>query len=239
MFIKITLIVAVLLALWTIAYGQDCSPKGMKRFDITMARLVTIANSGRKFPEAKGTEMKKWCDESDVLTKELETYKQKCFKDLSKQVFGVMIYSIKNTLRSYCKSGKKQDSLLKATPCLNHNDPLVTKCYTSFIDGLLGAQNANDTKKIPYLCCEYVKIFPCFDEKLSPAPKCNQKGIDFVSDLIRSIAGNVVDLICGDYVEGSDKCTHLGPPPKKSKKQRRLKSFAVPVLDLLSSFPEV
>ncbi|CAG2108299.1 unnamed protein product [Medioppia subpectinata] len=182
MFLKITSIVAVLLALWTIAYGQDCSPKGMKRFDITMARLVTIANSG---------------------------------------------------------PGKKQDSLLKATPCLNHNDPLVTKCYTSFIDGLLGAQNANDTKKIPYLCCEYVRIFPCFDEKLSPAPKCNQKGIDFVSDLIRSIAGNVVDLICGDYVEGSDKCTHLGPPPKKSKKQRRLKSFAVPVLDLLSSFPEV
>jgi len=241
MIIKISLLIVLLVVCAAqVANGQDCTPKGMRRFDSQVSRLMTIANSGRKFPENKGKDLKAWCDESDVIVKELETYKQKCFKNLSKQVFGVLIYSIKNTMKQYCrKDSKKLDVLLKAVPCLNKNDNEVTKCYAQFVDGVLGAKNANDTKKIPHLCCEYVNIFGCFEKKLQNAKHCNDKNIETVSDLIRSVIGNVVDLICGEYVEGSDKCAKLGPPPKKQKKQRRLKSFAVPVLDLLASFPEV
>ena len=88
----------------------------------------------------------------------MEKYKTKCFKDLSKQVFGVLIYAVKNAIKQYCKKdSQKLTELLEAVPCINKNDPIVTKCYTNMIDGILGAKNAVDNKKIPHLCW-YVTI---------------------------------------------------------------------------------
>ncbi|XP_054155358.1 uncharacterized protein LOC128953859 [Oppia nitens] len=232
-------IIAILSCIHT-AYGVDCNADGMRRFDQQVSQLISIANSGRKLPDNKGKDLKKWCDETDVIIKELEGYKQKCFKDLSKQVFGVLVYAVKNTLKQYCKrDSKKLDQLIAAVPCINTNDAIVTKCYTELVDGLLGSKNAIDTKKIPHLCCVYADVYDCFETKLTPAKKCNEKHVQTLSDLMRNIAGNVVNLICGDYVEGSDKCTQLGPAPKKRKTQKRTKSFALPLLDLLASFPEV
>ena len=60
------------------------------------------------------------------------------------------------------------------------------------------------------LASSYARIFECFEEKLTNLPSCNAKHVESASDLIKSIVQNVVDLICGDYVEGSDKCQNLG-----------------------------
>ena len=45
-----------------ICAGQQCGENGMRQFDTTMARLVTIGNGGRRFPMAKGAPLKKWCE---------------------------------------------------------------------------------------------------------------------------------------------------------------------------------
>ena len=96
---------------------------------------------------------KLFSSESDKIVKELEGYKAKCFKDLAKQTFGVVIYAVKNALRQYCKKdSQKLTDLMAAIPCLKKNDPIVTKCYSNFIDGVLGAKNAPDNKKIPHMC---------------------------------------------------------------------------------------
>lgn len=96
--------------------------------------------------------------ESEALVKQLESYKAKCLKDLSKQVFGVLIYGVKNAIKQYCKKeSQKATDLLQAVPCVTKNDPIITKCYTDMIDGILGAKNAPDNKKIPYLCWLVIK----------------------------------------------------------------------------------
>lgn len=39
----------------------QCDENGLRRFDANVARLVTIGNSGRKFPENKDKELKVFC----------------------------------------------------------------------------------------------------------------------------------------------------------------------------------
>ena len=68
-------------------------------------------------------------------------------------MIGVVVYSIKNAIKQFCqKKSKRLDVLMAATPCLNKNDKIVTRCYTKVIDSLLGAQRAEDKKKIPHMC---------------------------------------------------------------------------------------
>ena len=92
--------------------------------------------------------------DSEVLLIEIDKYKAKCLKDLTKQMTSVLIYSIKNTLlRRYCKKDKaRMADFADAGSCLNRNDVIISRCYKNFIDQILGAKNAPDTFKIPHMC---------------------------------------------------------------------------------------
>jgi hypothetical protein len=41
---------------------QQCTAGGLKKIDATIAKLITIGNSGRKFPENKGNDHKVYCE---------------------------------------------------------------------------------------------------------------------------------------------------------------------------------
>ncbi|CAG2103782.1 unnamed protein product [Medioppia subpectinata] len=45
------------------AHAQTCNAKTLRKVDLSVARIITIGNSGRQFPEQKGTELKKYCSE--------------------------------------------------------------------------------------------------------------------------------------------------------------------------------
>ncbi|XP_054155320.1 uncharacterized protein LOC128953824 [Oppia nitens] len=153
---------------------------------------------------------------------------------------GVLTFAVKNVVKQLCKKDSKRlTEIINSTPCVNKANAEFTKCYTQVIDSLQGAKYANESKRIPHLCCEYYKMYPCFYERTKRFPICSTKKVDTVSDFVRNIFDNMVGLICGDYTENSDKCDHLELPPKKPKNDKRTKSFAIPLIEILSSFPEI
>ena len=84
---------------------------------------------------------------------QLENYKNKCLKDLPKQVTGVIVYSVKNAITQFCKrDSKRLTEVIDAAPCMNKGSSDLNKCYTKYIDGVLGAKQAADKKKIPMNC---------------------------------------------------------------------------------------
>ena len=42
--------------------ANDCNSAGLRKYDSNIAKLMTIGNSGRKFPENMGSEVKKYCE---------------------------------------------------------------------------------------------------------------------------------------------------------------------------------
>jgi hypothetical protein len=130
------------------------------------------------------------------MIKEIERYKTKCMKNLPKQLAGILVFSLKNTINQLCKKDSKRlTNLIASTPCINTANPEINKCYSSLIDKILGAQNANDTRKIPHLCCEYYKFFPCLATRTKRINICTEFHIENASDFIRSILGNKQLLI--------------------------------------------
>lgn len=45
---------------------------------------------------------------------------------------------------------------------------------------------------------------------MSGVKGCTNTRIDTSLNFVRSLFGNVIDLICSEYTEGSDKCDQLG-----------------------------
>ncbi|CAG2166862.1 unnamed protein product [Oppiella nova] len=211
------------------AHGQknQCSANGMKRLDEIVAKFVTIGNSGRKFPESKGQVLQKYCAEESKLLTDIEKYKNNCFRDLSKQAFGILIFSFKGAIKNFCskKESKRLDELIVATPCINkYNTNVVGKCYETILDELLGAKNGPENKRIPYMCW--------YD---GLAGKCEPKHIETTVWFFKLLFGDAINLLCTDYTEESDKCSKLGVTPKRLKSQRRTRSFALPVLSAVVS----
>ena len=53
-------------------------------------------------------------------------------------------------------------------------------------------------------------MFGCLKERASKKRDCTEGKVETASNFIRELFANVNDMICSDYVEGSDKCDNLG-----------------------------
>ncbi len=137
---------------------------------------------------------------------QLENYKTQCLRGLPKQIMSVIIYSIKNAINNLCKKDSKRlTNLIESAPCMNKGSNEINQCYTKYIDGVLGAKNSADNKKIAHNVCEYHKIFPCIEKRMKNVNGCNENQIKTINDFIRSLFGNSIDLTSGEYTEGMYK----------------------------------
>ena len=58
-------------------------------------------------------------------------------------------------------------------------------------------------------------------------------------DFTTSIFQNMVDVMCGEYNDATDKCDSLAPPPKAKSNPKQYASMASIMLDLLESLGSV
>ncbi len=62
-YLKYYLVIFILLLVHVVLIlsAELCAPGGLKKFDSNIAKLITIGNSGRRFPDSRGSELKKYC----------------------------------------------------------------------------------------------------------------------------------------------------------------------------------
>jgi hypothetical protein len=83
----------------------------------------------------------------------VENYTKSCLKNMPKQVSSVLFYQVKNQVKQLCKKdSKRKQNLIRVAPCANKASNEFNKCNAIFIDKLLGISNADNKKKIPFLC---------------------------------------------------------------------------------------
>ena len=67
---------------------------------------------------------------------------------------------------------------------------------------------------------------------------CSESNVDEIERIVDGYAFDVLQLLCGDYTEDSDKCVKLLPKtPKKLSTQKRTKSMLPPFINILNSVP--
>ena len=53
-------------------------------------------------------------------------------------------------------------------------------------------------------------MYECYKDKTANNKDCNEEQVETFSAFVKELFGGVVDILCTDYVEGSDKCDKLG-----------------------------
>lgn len=78
-------------------------------------------------------------------------------------------------------------------------------------------------------------MIDCYEKKML-ALDCFKNGTAALLDFVRSLFANLVDVICGDFNEHTDKCDKLGPTPKAVKPARTsYKAVLFHVIELIAS----
>ncbi|CAG2108300.1 unnamed protein product [Medioppia subpectinata] len=136
------------------AHAQTCNAKTLRKVDLSVARIITIGNSGRQFPEQKGTELKKYCSQNAAYLKEIERYKGKCMKGLSKQIASILIYSIKNSIAQLCNKDSKNE-YYRIFPCIITKTKRIPVCTEQHVDTAMNFVRSMLGNAIDLLCSEY------------------------------------------------------------------------------------
>lgn len=78
----------------------------------------------------------------------------------------------------------------------------------------------------------------CIENFLDKFP-CARKDREIILDFIRGLSGNMIDVMCGDYNETTNKCSELKVPHIPSVKVKRdYKTFIFVLIDLVESMED-
>jgi hypothetical protein len=165
-------------------------------------------------------------------------------KGLIKQVVSVVIFSVRKEQKVICKKSptpsKDVTDLIASGKCINKARPQLESCADQAIDRLSNIKFAEEKIRIPLLCCDIPTIKKCLLSSMKRVDICTEKHEETLLKHAQVLTGNVRQLACSEYKEGSAKCDSLKiPNVQKRKGQKRPKSFIVPIINLLKSFPEI
>lgn len=221
----------------TINNKSHCSDRYMRRTDRNVAKLMGLGPHGRLFPENQ-QQLKAYCRETSQLVEKIEGFMKNCYPKEVQDMANLMIYSVKSNVRLFCrKKTKKLIKLMEQTPCINREIVRDDVCLKKFSNDTLALipWKGDDQTKMKHVCCNYVASMQCADDYMENVP-CIRNNKGLMMDFIRGIFGSVVDVMCGEYNEYTNKCKELSPAPQfKLENRRTYESFIFVLLDLFDT----
>ncbi|CAG2109084.1 unnamed protein product [Medioppia subpectinata] len=234
------LLLLIVCTLYVVNGQTNSTSKACKTvvLDTCLMNLLLIGDPKYVFPVSM-PQMDTQCRTIRGYEKCIKDYSSKCLKAFPKQVTSVLAYGVAKTNKGYCSNKKRKESFIMIGECANKMKSPMDKCMFQYIDRLQGAENYRNVKmRLPMACCEYYKMKQCILGHIEREgkPLCTDSVYNEAERLIDGYAFDVLQLICGDYTEDSDKCQNSVPKtPKKLSSQKRTKSLLLPLINILAA----
>lgn len=168
-----------------------------------------------------------------ALDKCVKEYTQNCMSKTAKQSISVLLYSISKTNKGYCSGKKRKEALLDLSKCCSANKSKLDEFMDIMTREFHGIRNYRESKlRIPLACCSYFKFKRNVIDLVQQ--KCSNQATE-MEGLIDGYAHDILNLVCGDYSEDSDKCKTIESKTPKWKKPLESKNFVLPLADIFDS----
>ena len=151
----------------------DCKSKRTnKELDAIFAKMYTFGNSGRNFP-LNPSEATAYCKywyflhnillniltnfvlrETSDLIQRADVYVKNCLKEYPKQLFSVLIRTVKSQAKSLCgrPDSRRLQELFLSADCTNSAKNGYQKCINDSVDILIGVKSVEDSQKLQLMC---------------------------------------------------------------------------------------
>ncbi|KAL1419546.1 hypothetical protein MTO96_025289 [Rhipicephalus appendiculatus] len=118
----------------------------------------------------------------------------------------------------------------KAVGCMNSVGTKLNSCWRAFQGAVQKAVVKAHTKDaIFYTCCSYHDLADCADQSLTPCESSGEKR--FALDALQGVFGDSVNLLCGEYKNGSHACKALPKLPALGAHDVKIENY----LELLAA----
>lgn len=182
-----------------------------------------------------------YCDPYPTYLKMATNY-TKCLKSFSRTLLTMVARNVKKIHKTICDNPDKLDEAYSHVKCMDatNKEEIAKVGYmgVSLVDFVSGLEKVDDI--IPAACCGQRVYVQRSTEKISEicSDKTGPNTGEFLSLIIKSMLGDVIDLICGKYPD-NESCEREIPQlfnqTKESLDQFKVlnHSFAYPTVKML------
>lgn len=163
----------------------------------------------------------------------MKEYTQNCMSKTAKQSISVLVYSVAKTNKGYCSTRKRKLAMLGVSKCAGEHKAKLDGFMDIMTREFHGIRTYKDSKlRLPLACCSYYKFKHNLVEHIQQ--HCPTQ-VTEMEALIDGYAHDILNLVCGEYTEDSDKCKTIVAKTPKWKKALESKNFVLPLADIFDS----
>lgn len=222
------------------------------QIDLFASKLLMVGDRSLIIPKDVNEVSTIFCPKIRQNIEQVKEIARSCLKPFPKQLVGVILFAIKKVNRDICSSTKEKEFIASSLECVQDVNRMesVHELMDDFVRfSHFVHRNISDVnKKIPFICCQYLKFLHKLEKRLTPW--CKREAIDYVVNMIQKMMVDATDIICptytrpGSYSDPNGRCYQfLQNHPVNINSSSRLETLSVlpPLVDIFSemgSLPE-
>ncbi|XP_054161699.1 uncharacterized protein LOC128959716 [Oppia nitens] len=220
MLLLITLLLFVTLILQSQCAEIPCNQQSIDKLDDNVLKLTTFGDPNRNLPNEK--DVMAHCQADSVMISWGKNYTKTCLinrkEEMSHHVTNLLMFSMKKVMNKRCRSETSRAVFIKAGKCANSLKDDTIKCWNKYIIDTQQVNKAkgtiikNDKHLLPLICCAYHRFHDCSVDawsKSNGAEPCNSKSVRELEGYVNDSMYDIIQYLCGDYQENSDRCDNL------------------------------
>lgn len=160
-----------------------------------------------------------------------------CLENLPKVVTTLAMKAAEEDFEAACTEGNERNELYKASiKCMNSVGAKLNSCIGGLYNGLQTAVASAPREDIVYYsCCSYHSTVECAEAALSNCSEPDSPAIEYITNVMERIFGQVLGLVCGAYSRGSNSCKELPQLPPLAADALRTSSLVELAVDIAIS----
>ncbi|CAN7940970.1 unnamed protein product, partial [Ixodes hexagonus] len=164
-----------------------------------------------------------------------EKFSEDCLESLPRVVSLLATRAAQEDYEAICTEDTDlEKQYLNSVQCMNGAGLKLNVCMKKIFENLQkAAELAPKKDKVHHACCYYHGLLDCIEDAVGSCE--DSQALEFLTNSMEHIFGQVLSLVCGTYSRGSQDCKALPALPGLPAGKSRIGNFVEPIIAISNS----